>query len=123
MRSSRTRLGSPTPLIGERATHFGLGLASSPRTMPPTTGPRSGAGVHGSGLSVGTAWEDVEIEERALCQGCTGLLQSGGRLKGCPGPSPRCGVDGWKGKGLPQCLGNMQLPKRKEKGTVGKKWG
>lgn len=119
MRSSRTRLGSPTPLIGERATHFGLGLASSPRTMPPTTGPRSGAGVHGSGLSVGTAWEDVEIEERALCQGCTGLLQSGGRLKGCLGPSPRCGVDGWRGKGASAVLGEHAATQEKRKGDSG----
>lgn len=90
--------------------------------MPPTTGSRFGAGEQGPGLSVGTSLGRVEIEEGALYQSCRGLLQAGGKLKGCPVPSPRCGVDGWKGKGASVVLGEDTAAHEKRKGTVGRRW-
>lgn len=70
---------------------------------------------------VGTAWGDMEIEEGALCQSCRGLLQASGRLTGCPGPSPRCGVDGWKGKVASVVLREDEAALKKGKGTVSTK--
>lgn len=103
---------------------LGLGLASSPRTvLLPPTGPRFEVGERSTGPVMGTAWGGVGIEERVLLQGCRGLLQAGGRLSGCPGPSP---VVGWRGserKGVSVMLGEVAAPCEKGKGKVGKKWG
>lgn len=118
MWSSRACLGSPVPLVGERAAHLGWAWRLAPGQChhPQGLDLEQERRVHG-----GPTWGGVEVEEGGLCQGCRGLLQASGSLTGCPGPSPTCGVDGWKGKAASIVLGEDEAALEKGKGTVGKK--
>lgn len=116
MWSSRACLGSLVPLVGERAAHLGWAWRPAPGQChhPQGLDLEQERRVHG-GHRLGR----YEVEEGALCQGCRGLLQA--RLTDCPGPCPRCGVDGWKGKAASAVLGEDGAALEKGKGTVGKK--